>query len=100
MSNLNPKHHQTFEGIRQESADGTEYWSARDLQPILEYNSWDKFKAVIHKAIKACKHSEIKPLRPFFPSGKNGLFGIRCRTANPTDYPPFSLRLLSDCTEW
>ena len=70
MSDLNPKHHQTFEGIRQENAAGTAYWSARDLQPILEYNSWDKSKAVIHKAIKACKHSEIKPSDHFSQVGK------------------------------
>ena len=70
MSNLAPKHHQTFEGVRQESADGTEYWSARDLQPILEYNSWNKFKAVIHKAIKACDHSGISSPDHFSQVGK------------------------------
>ena len=48
MSNLALKHLQTFEGVQQENADGTEYWSNRDLKPILEYNNWDKFKAVIH----------------------------------------------------
>ena len=51
------KHHQTFESIRQENDQGFEFWFARDLQPILDYSSWDKFKQVINKAIMACKKS-------------------------------------------
>jgi DNA-damage-inducible protein D len=31
-----------FERIRQEDADGVEFWSARELMPILEYVSWQK----------------------------------------------------------
>jgi len=49
------KHHQTFESIRHENAQGQEFWFARDLQPILDYSSWDKFKRVIDKAMIACK---------------------------------------------
>lgn len=48
-------HHQTFEQIKQSNEFGQECWSARDLQPVLEYSSWDKFKKVIEKAIIACK---------------------------------------------
>lgn len=51
------QHHETFEGIRQFDTDGNEYWHARDLQPLLEYASWDKFKRVIEKAIEACRQS-------------------------------------------
>lgn len=51
------QHHQTFESIRQLDAQGDEYWSARDLQPLLEYAAWDKFKRVIDKAMEACHQS-------------------------------------------
>jgi DNA-damage-inducible protein D len=51
------QHHQTFESIRQFDTQGDEYWSARDLQPLLEYAGWDKFKRVIEKAMEACRQS-------------------------------------------
>ncbi len=47
----------SFEKIRQSDKAGSEYWSARDLQPVLEYGSWDKFKRVIEKAMLACEQS-------------------------------------------
>ena len=54
------QHHQTFESIRQFEADGSEYWLARDLQPLLEYTTWDKFKRVIEKAMEACRQSRSR----------------------------------------
>ena len=57
MNRIIKKHHKTFEDIRQKTKDGREFWSARDLQVVLEYSSWDKFKSVIQKAIKACENS-------------------------------------------
>lgn len=55
MKEITNQHHQTFEGIRKQTEEGRDYWSARDLQPILEYSRWDKFKSVIFKAMKACE---------------------------------------------
>lgn len=54
------QHHQTFESIRQLDSEGEECWSARDLQPLLEYAAWDKFKRVIGKATEACRQSGHK----------------------------------------
>lgn len=51
------QHHQTFEGIRQFDADGSEFWLARDLQPLLDYAAWDKFGRVLDKAMEACRQS-------------------------------------------
>ncbi len=51
------QHHETFEGARQFDDEGNEYWGARDLQPLLEYVGWDKFKRVIEKAMEACRQS-------------------------------------------
>lgn len=51
------QHHATFEGIKQMDADGNEFWSARDLGPLLDYQQWRNFKPVIDKAIQACEQS-------------------------------------------
>lgn len=64
------KHHQTFEEIRQETAEGHDYWSARDLQNVLGYSRWDKCKPVILKAINACNTSGIDPSDHFPQVGK------------------------------
>lgn len=50
-----------FERIRQVDSDGMEFWSARDLMPILEYASWQKFKSVLIKAQIACENSGYDP---------------------------------------
>ena len=50
-------HHRTFESLKQVNDDGADFWFARDLQSVLDYNTWDKFKAVIQKAIVACENS-------------------------------------------
>jgi DNA-damage-inducible protein D len=46
-----------FEKARQTDAAGNEYWSARDLQHLLDYSTWQKFTAVITKAQTACAQS-------------------------------------------
>ena len=61
MSAVDKKHHRTFESMRRQDEDGAEYWSARELQAVLEYSSWQRFNAVIHKAIQACSNAKIDP---------------------------------------
>jgi len=46
-----------FEAIRHETADGTEYWSARELAPLLEYSRWENFRQAVDRAILACRNS-------------------------------------------
>ena len=46
-----------FEDIKQIRADGTEFWSARELAPALEYTKWENFQNVIKRAIIACENS-------------------------------------------
>ena len=44
-----------FDSIRQLNPYEVEYWSARDLMPLLGYEKkWQNFEAVIKKAITAC----------------------------------------------
>ena len=76
MSQIIKKHHKTFEDIRQKTKDGREFWSARDLLMVLEYSSWDKFKSVIQKAIKACENSGNSPSDHFSRLGKMVKIGL------------------------
>lgn len=43
--------------IKKVTADGFEFWSARDLQAVLGYKEWRKFAEVIQKAKVACSTS-------------------------------------------
>lgn len=43
-----------FEEIRLETDSGTEYWSARDLMPVLGYSTWQRFEEAISRAQTAC----------------------------------------------
>ena len=50
---------ETFEDIKHFDENGTEYWEARELMPVLQYAKWENFKKVIEKAKIACGNSEI-----------------------------------------
>ena len=46
-----------FENIKNIDEYGQEYWFARELQKILEYQDWRNFKKVIDKAVISAKNS-------------------------------------------
>ena len=54
---IEKKHHQTFEYIKQLGNDGSEFWMARKLGKILDYAEFRNFLPVIKKAKKACANS-------------------------------------------
>lgn len=54
---VDTKHTRTFESIRQLNEDDSEFWFARDLAPVLEYQAWRNFIQVIEKAKTACQRS-------------------------------------------
>lgn len=51
------KHHATFEAIRHQDEHGNDYWFARDLAPLLEYQQWRNFMQVVEKARLACRQA-------------------------------------------
>jgi DNA-damage-inducible protein D len=67
---IEKKQNSTFQSIRRVASDGEEFWLARDLQPVLEYSSWDKFKRVIDKAMTACEKSKQPVENHFSQVGK------------------------------
>lgn len=59
-----------FEDIKHIDEDGNEYWYARELQNVLEYTEWRKFKGVIDKAIISCVTSRINASDHFVGADK------------------------------
>ena len=57
MPSLKGKEYKRFEDIKHIREDGSEYWSARELAPALEYTQWRNFENVIKRAMIACENS-------------------------------------------
>ena len=53
------KNNKSFEEIKHIDENGVEFWYARELMFILEYNKWENFEKVINKAKDACENSGI-----------------------------------------
>lgn len=56
-SGIIPNTTQNFEKIKKTDNNHVEYWSARELMPILDYTRWENFEDVIKKAMQACLNS-------------------------------------------
>lgn len=54
-----------FEDIKKSNDYGAEFWSARDLQPLLGYNHWRSFENSVKKAITSCEQSSNDPNHHF-----------------------------------
>jgi DNA-damage-inducible protein D len=46
-----------FNSIKQMDPYRHEFWSARDLMPLLGYNSWQNFEKAIDRAKISCEES-------------------------------------------
>ena len=44
-----------FDAIRRTREDGAEYWSARDLMPLLGYPEWREFRPAVERAWKSAE---------------------------------------------
>ena len=65
MSNLKDKEYKRFEDIKHIGNNGSEFWSARELAPALEYSKQENFHKVIKRAMIAI----------FQNAGYMGLYG-------------------------
>lgn len=65
MSTLSAKEYKRFEDIKQIRPDGSEYWAARELAPVLDYAKWENFYKVIKRAMIACENSGRSTLECF-----------------------------------
>ena len=70
MNKVQEYNEKTCEEIKKVDEFGNEYWEAREMQKVLEYTQWRRFKGVIDKAIIACEGSNYKVLKHFANVGK------------------------------
>ncbi len=67
--------HQQLEKIRHETDTGVEFWMAREIQPVLGYDSFAKFENVIERANNACRAYEQESEKHFLQTGKKVAIG-------------------------
>ena len=60
----------SFEELKCLNKHDAEYWSARDLQPLLGYTQWRRFEDAIKRAITSCEQSGNKAGHHFAGAGK------------------------------
>jgi len=60
----------SFEDLKKLNEHGAEYWSARELQPLLGYDQWRRFEQAIKRAKQACKESGNEPADHIAGAGK------------------------------
>ena len=70
MAELIGKEYRQFEDIKHVRDDGSEFWSARELGPVLDYVKWDNFHKVIKRAMIACENAGRSILDQFPEVGK------------------------------
>ena len=70
MAELIGKEYRRFEDIKHVRDDGSEFWSARELEPVLDYVKWDNFHKVIKRAMIACENAGRSILDQFPEVGK------------------------------
>lgn len=49
-----------FDGVRQVDDQGREFWSARDLQPLMGYSAWRNFMVPINRAMQSAMNQNAK----------------------------------------
>lgn len=72
---IEKSHINSFENLKHTSAEDGEFWSARDLQSVFEYSSWEKFENVIEKAKTACNQSKHEIRNHFHQTVKMVVLG-------------------------
>jgi len=68
--NLAPMGNKSFEDLKKINEFGAEYWSAREIQPLLGYTQWRRFEDAIKRALTSCKQSGNEPSYHFAGAGK------------------------------
>ena len=62
-----------FESIKRISPYDVEYWSARELAPLLGYSKWERFEVAIKRAMLACERAE-QVVDDHFPASSKKVF--------------------------
>ena len=70
LENRENYNNKTFEDIKHIDENGTEFWYARELMPILQYSNWQNFEKIIDKAKISCQNSDISVFEHFIDVSK------------------------------
>ena len=70
MNELEQYKESVFEKIKRVDSEGNEYWLARELQNVLGYVQWRRFKNIIHCAKTTCDNSGVNINEHFATVGK------------------------------
>lgn len=88
-----------FDAIRGYRADGSEYWTGRELTKWLGYKSWEYGEKAIKRAIKSLENqgqdvtSRVLVIQK--PSNQGGkLSGVRMNLVTGTNYISIYLRMV------
>lgn len=60
-----------FDNIRRMRSDGSEYWSARDLMPLMGYGTWERFRNPLDRAMTSARNQLDDVSQDFRRSAKN-----------------------------
>ncbi|MFH1962456.1 MAG: DNA damage-inducible protein D [bacterium] len=60
----------SFEDLKKVNEYEAEYWSAREIQPLLGYTQWRRFEDAVKRAITSCEQSGNEALHHFAGAGK------------------------------
>lgn len=74
-----------FESIKHIDENGLEYWEARELMKVLEYNKWENFHKVIKKSMISCEVSNNNVLE-HFPEFRKPIKGGNGNVQNVLNY--------------
>lgn len=64
-----------FDALRREDEYGQEYWSARDLQPVMAYVQWRDFDEVVKRAIRSARNTGTYSEQAFCATTQKGTGG-------------------------
>lgn len=70
MTDLNLFGASPFDAIRRTRPDGSEYWTARDLMPVMAYARWENFLVPINRAMKTAANTGMDVTSNFRGSQK------------------------------
>lgn len=90
-----------FEEMRKVNQYQKEYWSARDLQLLLDYNHWRSFGNAIRKAVTSCQQSGNDPEHHFararkpITGGKGAYLSSRSKSSSEITGTPNSWAFVS-----
>jgi DNA-damage-inducible protein D len=85
-----------FDAMRQQTPEGREYWSARDLQPHLGYSKWEDFANAIARAKVAAHNSGIDVAQNFPTARKVAASGPAAQDYHLSRYACYLVSLNGD----